>query len=749
MIELEVKFTKRLYGTPDGDYSVFTAELVNFEDSGKVKENKRYGNFTISGNFSLEDNEIGSVFTVTIEEDIKARYPNSYKLIKLHYEFPTDPGAQWDYLENSNLLPIGTFMNVKKTFKMSDKILDIITDNPDELQKVPGIGEERSKLYQRKLLENKDKALLFAEYGDIDGVGSLLINKLVTMRPSVEDTIESIKEDPFVLIQEVDVGFTVADKFREHYDFPLNDKNRILHGVSYYLNEGFQSTGNTYEDVLVASRNVSQKLLVSYQEVVTLLAEIQHDEKAFKKYRLKIFGKNITTDSLYESELTIYKKMEYMSTSTKKIIPDDEWAKNKEEHLSTLSETLSEKQDAFLDAINNNQVSILLGPGGAGKSWVINIACELIMKAKKTFGLFAPTARAAHVMAEYVGVEAKTIHRGLMQYAMAAEAAPFDVIIIDEFSMVDSELAHVVLKSMNKNTRLIIVGDPDQLQSVGPGNVLFDIVNYIGVPTTQLTEIFRQKEGSKLLDYAQDLRDGTFKLPVGAPKIDEGDIVFIQEDKDTTKQEIAMKLYSDALGPTNGDYKDVMLLSPINKGAAGRSILNKRVQSIVNPGGSPSDVIFGGRLKDEDSKRYFRKGDFITVSKNVYDMVSDADDLTSIINGDLGEVSRTATNRLTFDINKNSYTIDKSEITELIDHAWTITIHKSQGGQAGDVIIVLPENSYFMLNANMLYTAITRARKRCYVIGDFERINEAAKRKANYARKTMIQLQSQNLNKSE
>lgn len=741
MIELEVKFTKRLYGTPDGDFSVFTAELVNFEDSGKVKENKRYGNFTISGNFSLDDSEIGSVFTVTIEEDFKSKYPNSYKLMKLHYEFPSDPDAQWEYLENSNLLPIGTFINVRKTFGHSERILDIITDSPDKLQKTPGIGEERAKLYQRKLLENKDKALLFAEYGDINGVGSLLINKLVTMRPSVEDTIEAIKKDPFVLIQEVDVGFTIADKFREYYGFPLNNKNRILHGVSYYLNEGFQSTGNTYEDVLVASREVSQKLLVSYHEVVTLLAEIQNDKKSFAKYKLKIFGKNITTTSLYEAEFAIYTRMDYMSKSNERMISDEEWSENKKSYLDTLPQTLSQKQDDFLNSINKNQVSVLLGPGGAGKSWVISIACELIKKAKKTFGLFAPTARAAHVMSEYVGVDAKTIHRGLMQYALSAEYAPYDVIIVDEFSMVDSELAHIVLMVMNENTRLIIVGDSDQLQSVGPGNVLFDIVNYIGVPTTRLTEIFRQKEGSKLLDYAQDLRDGTFKLPVGVPKVDDGDVVFIQENNDKTKQEIAMKLYSDALGPIDGNYRDIMLLSPINKGAAGRSILNKRVQSIVNSGKESTDVVFGGRLKDEDEKRYFRKGDFITVSRNVYDMVNDTDKMSAIINGDLGEISRTRTNQLTFEIDRNSYTIDKSEVAELIDHAWSITIHKSQGGQASDVIIVLPENSYFMLNANMLYTAITRAKLRCYVIGDFERINEAAKRKANHARKTMIQLQ--------
>lgn len=740
MIELSVRFVKRLYGTPDGDFSIFAAEVVNLEDAKKIKENK-YGNFTISGNYSLNDDEIGSVFTVTIEEDYNARYPNSYKLIKLHYDFPKTAEAQWEYLENSKIIPLRTLIQIKRTFKRSDKILDIIIDNPKELEKVKGIGEERANYYHSKLLENKERAVLFAEYGDIEGVNSNLINKLLNWKPKVQDVIDTIKKDPFKLIESLDVGFVIADRFREFYGFPIDDNNRILHGVSYYLNQEFQNTGNTYENILTASKKIAPKLTVSYRKIIMLLAEIQNDEEKLAKYKLKIFGKNITTLPLYRAELTIFKKITDMIKEKQPMIDKEVWAKNKKEYLSNLPQKLSKEQDEFLDAINDERVTVLLGPGGSGKSWVINIACNLIKKAGKTYGLFAPTARAAHVMSDYVGTEAMTIHRGLMQYALAQEVVPYDVIIVDEFSMVDSELASIVLRSMGTKTRLIIVGDDYQLQSVGPGNVLFDIVEYLNVPTTRLTKIFRQDEGSGILDYAQALREGSFKLPQGVPRVEENDIVFIHETDDDRKQEIAMKLYSDALSKVNNDVENIMLLSPINKGSAGRRILNKRVQEIVNPGDGKNEIVFGANLRDEDEKRYFRKGDYITVTSNQYEMISDTDEITQIINGDLGEVTRATPKNLTFQIDRHSYTIDKSAINDLIDHAWAITIHKSQGGQADEVIIVLPENSYFMLNSNMIYTAITRARKKCYLIGNFKEINKAAKRQANYSRKTMIQLQ--------
>lgn len=739
MIEIGVKFKKRLYGTDDGDFSVFSAEALTPEDSRKVNEDRR-GEFRIAGEYSLSQDEIGIPFTVTIKEDYNAKYPNSYKMVKLHYDFPKDSKSQWEYLESSKIVPVKTLFEMSKVFSKDEKILDIIIEGSEKLKKVKGLGEERAESYKFKLVQNKDKAVLFNEYGSIQGVSSNFIEKMSTMKSSVREVIKAIKKDPFILIG-IDSGFVLADRFREFYNIPLDDENRILHGVHYYLNQGFQSTGNTYEEILNISKDIASKLFVSYKDVVHLLAKIQKDAVALEKYRLKIFGKNITTKSLYEAELLIYKEMSYLVKSKDTIRKPKSWKKLKDSYLSKMEQKLSDEQDLLLEAINTQRVTILIGPGGTGKSWTINIACDLIKSSGLTYGLFAPTARAAKVMSEYVGTEAKTIHRGLLQYALSGEDAPFDVIIVDEFSMVDSELASVILKSMGSKTRLIIVGDDYQLQSVGPGNVLFDLVEYLEVPTVRLTKTFRQSEGSKVLDYAQMLRDGEFHVPV-VPNLDEGDIVFINETDDERKQEIAMKLYADSLASVNNDYNNIMLLSPTNKGASGRKTLNKKVQELVNPRGMKDEMAFGARSSDESSKKYFRKDDFITIKSNKYDMISDDDKVAQLINGDIGTIKRANDQRITVEINDKDYTLEKSDANELVDHAWTITIHKSQGGQADIVIIVLPENSYFMLNSNMLYTAITRTKKKCYVIGNLNQLNEASKRQANYARKTMIQLQA-------
>lgn len=733
-LELRVRFLRKLYSSED--FSIYSAEATEFEGFQKVKSND-YGSFTISGEYTLDEEDIGSVHKVTIEEDYSSKYPCSYKMLKIHYEFPTSAQEQWKYLKDGNIVPPMTYNAIAKTFKKTQKILDIILEKPEELVKVKGIGEERAKKYRRKLEENKEKAALFTEYGGIDGVGSSIINTLLKWMPSVQDVIKTIKEDPFSILVHEKIGFMTADKFREYYGYPLNDKNRILHGVKYYLEEDFASNGNTYADIFEIGKKTSSKLLVSYKEVINYLAEIQKDEQAFKKYRLKIFGKNITTLPLFIAEKIIFEKTRDLIEDKLEILPKEEWAKNKNEYLSKLDRDLSPEQNEFLDMVNKERISILLGPGGSGKSWVINIACDLLSQAGKTFALFAPTARAAHVMTEYVGVEAKTIHRGLMSYAAMGDVAPFDVLIVDEFSMVDSELASVVLRVMGPSTRLIIVGDDFQLQSVGPGNVLFDLVNFLDVPTVKLSKIFRQDAGSGILDYASELRNGSFGLPSGAPRIEDNDIVFINESNDDRKQEIALKLYKRAYDDEGED--EVLLLTPVNKGNAGRRSLNNLVQEVVNPSMGSSEIVFGGSAKDPDSKRYFRRGDFISVKENNYEMVDDNDVVTEIINGDIGHVQRTTNKTLTFSVNGHDYTIEKGEINDTIDHAWAITIHKSQGGQANEVIIVLPQNSYHMLNSNMIYTAITRAKKKCYVIGSLKGLNEAAKRQANFMRKTIIQ----------
>lgn len=736
-IEIKVLFTKRLYGTPDGDFSVFAAVPATNKDKKKVELN-RYGNFTISGDYALDDSELGKPFTATIQEDHSSKYQNSYKLLQLHYEFPETAIEQWQYLENSDVVSYRILMNLMETFSHKDKIIDIILYETDKLTKVKGISETRANVYRERLLNDKGKALISTKYGNIEGVGPLLIKKILNWKPNVEDALKLIEDDPFVLLEIEGVGFLTADKIRDYHGYSLYDLNRILHGVKHYITDQFQNTGNTYEDIEIATLYAAEKLQVTPKAIVDALAKVHKDEKLMKKFKLKLIGRNITTLDLHEAESVIYKELGEASKISTPLINEEKWAKAKDEYLSKMTIKVSEEQEKFLDTINKEKVTVLLGPGGAGKSWLTKIAVDLFHSFDKTVGLFAPTARAAHVMQEYVGREASTIHRGLMKYAMVGEAAPYDVIIVDEFSMVDSELAAIVIKALRRNARLIIIGDAFQLPSVGPGNVLHDLTHYMDVTTVELTQIFRQKEGSGILDYADDLRRNSFHLAPGAGRMNNNDIVFINESDPERQREIAMNHYKQEITEYNSD---VMLLSPVNRGEAGRGRLNRLVQDIVNPSSKGSEIVFGQQNEEED-RTYYRAGDYITVKSNHYDMETDFSEIKSIINGDLGHIVSVAGNKLTFTIDDDRYTIDKSEIREMIDHAWAITIHRAQGGQADVVIIVLPSNSYGMMNANMLYTAITRAKKKCYVIGDFNKMNQSAKKRANFHRKTLISLQS-------
>lgn len=739
MIKLNVKFIRRLYGTEDGEFSIFAVEPVSANDFEKVKIND-YGNFTVSGEFSLDDSEMGTSYTVDIQEDHKSKYPNSYKLIKLHYTLPTSAKDQWEYLIEGRFVHIEEYFKLRNALGKQTKILDLILEDPEKVCEKANINNLLVLEYRSKLLDSKNKAILFNEYGGIDGIGPSTIQKLVNISNDAEKTIIEIEENPFSIMRLDGIGFLIADKIRAYYGQPLDSKERILYGTSFYLNEGFQSTGDTYIEIIKASKDVSYKINVSYSKIIQTLAEANKNDKEMKEFGLKIFGQKITTRSLYEAELLVFKRLHEFKKRKHKLTTSENWAKIKEEVVSGFKEDLSKEQSEFLDTINTNQVVALLGPGGSGKSWVTKIACEMIAKANRNYGLFAPTARAAHVMSEYVGAKAQTIHRGLMRFSQAQETAPYDVIIIDEASMVDSELAKVIIEVMSASTRLIIIGDDFQLQSVGPGNILFDIVNNIKIKTIHLTTIFRQDKGSGVLDYAYALRKGQFSLPQSAPKIENKDIVFINESNGSDQNEIALNIYRKSLKKYRAE--DLMLLSPVNQGPSGRRTLNKEIQSIVNPNATKNDIIFGARSKDESKKRYFRKNDYITVRKNNYEMVDKKGAITEIINGDLGYVEDTTKKKLVFSVDSHEYIIDKSEINELIDHAWSVTIHKSQGGQADDVIIVIPQNAQFMLSANMLYTAITRTKKKCYVIGDFAGINKAAKRQANLSRRTMIQYQT-------
>lgn len=746
MIDVKVRFTKKLFSSEEG-FSVYSA--VPTHEYKKLVELSDYGNFTISGNYVIDESELHKkVFHVSIEEDVRAKYPCSYKMNKIHYTFPEKAEEQWDFIREADLVTGLQYMNLSNHFdEKTDKILDIILDETYRIEDAKGFGEKSAIRLRDKVEADKYKALVYQSFGKIDGIGPSLVRQIIIYSPHVEETIETIKKDPFFLLRFKGVGFNIADNVRAHLGISLEDKERCLHGVKYFITESFRQTGSTYADLNMSIQDVARSLNVNKQILIDYIKEEMDRDEEDKKYNLKFFGHYVTTVDLFKAENIVYRRTQSLKRKEEPIMDPSAWDRNKEKLLSKKFFELSEEQEDFLRKVNEERILLLVGPGGSGKSWVTKLACQLLRKAGKKVGLYAPTARAAKVMADYTGWNASTIHRGLMKFqnGFADEDdeyegyAPEDVIVLDESSMIDSELMAVVYKAMRPDARIIIIGDDFQLPSVGPGNILYDLIHSLKVPIVNFTKIYRQSETSNIINQASALREGSFYINPAEEINDFGDIVFINNNSEDEIKDLALEYYKGF----KDDYaqEDLMFLTPVNKGPSGRRTINKEIQKIVNGDDSKQQLVFGKNSPDESDLYYYRKNDYITISNNNYGAESEEGEIVDLINGDIGSVVAANEEGITVEIDGLTFYFNKDDVMSNVEHLWATTIHKSQGGQAHGVIIVIPPHSWG-LSANMLYTAITRAQTKCIIIGNISLLNRAAHKFANFNRKTMIALQS-------
>lgn len=293
-ITIKVRFNKRLFGNPDGNFSVYSATPV-LQDLKKVAVNK-YGSISISGDFYIEDQELGRAMTVVITEDLTARYPNSYKMGHIVYEFPDTPKEQWEYFKDGEFVSQLLFEAIKKEFGEKDLILDRIIAKPTTLEAVSGIGSARAKSLQGKLIAERGRALLFINYGKLDGVGSRIINSIYNWKADVKEAIKIISKNPFELLKIPGIGFIIADRFREHYKIPNDDPRRILHATKYYLEELLQSSGDTYSTSREIFTLLEEKLRITGSKIVGVLKENANKPEFTNTYGVKIVAGNLFTD---------------------------------------------------------------------------------------------------------------------------------------------------------------------------------------------------------------------------------------------------------------------------------------------------------------------------------------------------------------------------------------------------------------------------------------------------------------------
>ena len=701
----------------------------------------KYGTATIKGN--VQELNLGVEYTVKAKE-ISDKYGVGYEVINIKREKPTTLAATRNFLYEI-LTPNQTDTLLEAYPDIVDRIMNNRLDDVD-LNKTKGIKDYTFNVIKQKVIENFKLADLVEEFRGLFSLS--IIKKLYDKYPSVEKIKEVIRTEPYECLCRLSgIGFKTADGMlleleKESKQCKVTGKNPILFFgfdlkpsyqrakacVDYILNEN-EANGNTY--VKVGDLKKQFEILVP-EAIANLPAILKGDNDViFDRESLSVCRKET-----YETEKYIAEKIkEGLSINTKWDCDCSQFRR-----LEGFDLTLDQCKTSKYMCIYN--IVMLVGYGGAGKSSSTQAFVNLLKHYNKSFLLLAPTGRAAKVLTGFTGENAMTIHRGLGYMPPndwnfnSEHPLPYDVVIVDEFSMVDIFLFKHLLEAIDFNrTKLLIIGDDAQIPSVGAGNVLYDLLCYKKIPTITLDKVFRYGKGG-LSTVATDARTQTEYLDKNKKGMqvfgEDQSYIFMPLQQDGIV-DYTVKLYKTLL--TKGySVEDIAVLSCYNVGDYGVIELNKRLQEAVNPN-PDAKIVFG------DSE--FRLNDIVMNYANDYKAVLyneeflDDKNTTFIANGESGMVDKIEHNSMVSNYDGTLIYYDKGKLKN-IRLAYAITTHKSQGGQFKVVILITPRSHTFMLNSNLLYVGISRAKEKCYHLGEIKTVNNALKKKENFDRKTLL-----------
>ena len=666
---------------------------------------------------------VGIVPDINEGEKVKANgrwithddYGDQFKVENLEVMPPDDVDSIKRYLASGFIKGIGPATAEKIVAHFGVETLNVMGNSPEKLSEVKGItvqkafeiGEQFTG--QWKLRE----AVLFLQQYDIS---SLLAMKIY--KEFGDNTVNKVKNNPYSICDEIyGVGFRTADKIAYNMGVDINSRERISSGLRYVLVMASME-GHTYllvDDLVVRackSLNTEEDLVRDEVESLTVGGKLITEEE------------RIYLKELYKNEVDIAFFIKMLLKNSSKI--DDK-------KIDKVIEEFQKSEDINLDDIQKgavkealvNGVTVITGGPGTGKTTIIKTIIELMKREDLEVFLAAPTGRAAKRMTEATGYEAKTIHRMLEAgYMGEGESLNFarnqenpldaDVVIIDEMSMVDVILMDNLLKAIKENTKIILVGDSDQLPSVGPGNVLRDIISSGVVKCIRLQEIYRQEESSFIVTNAHKINRGEY--PNSNDK--SGDFFFLNTTDSNQIINKMIGLVKTRLPNTYGydSINDIQVLSPMRKGVLGINNLNARLQEELNP---PS----ANKMEKKFGDIIFREGDKVMQIKNNYDMEwqkkNGLEFGMGVFNGDVGRITEidldTRIVEVIYDDDKIvEYKYDQLSEVEL---AYAVTVHKSQGSEFPAIVMPIFQGPPMLMCRNVLYTAVTRASKLVVLVG--------------------------------
>lgn len=698
---------------------VIKVRYVNEENGYSVFDlNTSDGEIKIVGIFDSVN--IGESLEVEGEFTYDNKYGEQLNVSSYQKKLPSSTVEIEKYLASGIISTIGPKNASYIVKQFGKKSLDIVFDETDKLLEVRGIGKKSIEKIKKSVEELKfSKNILF----HLTGLGiSLSLSKKI-YNIFRENTLEVINENPYKLIKNVKgIGFLKADEIALKNNLDKNSPYRIESAILYVLTQKAINFGHVYYPKKKLTNEVSKLIGVETELIepvymnLLLSSEVVIDN-SFEE-------SNIYLDYLYVSESYIASKLAKMALNDDfKILFDIE--KEIKEAIKSLSIKLSKIQIDAIKSCFEENISIITGGPGTGKTTIINTISKIYLDNGYNIFLCAPTGRAAKRIEETTGIEAKTIHR-MLGYIPSSyddighfeynEDNPLDtdVIIIDEMSMVDVVLFEKLLRGMKDNTRLVIVGDVDQLPSVGAGNVLSDLINSEKIKYTKLVDIFRQSENSNIIVNAHKINNG--QEPILNEK--NSDFFFLKTETPAITRNVVVDLISKRLPKAYGyDFsRDIQILTQSRKGICGVFELNRLLQDILNPKNEETDEILVGN-------KLFRVNDKVMQTKNNYNLSfvdSDGEENFGVYNGDMGHIIfiDKSSKKLTVEMDDKrliDYTLEDLDNLEL---AYAITIHKSQGSEFKSVIIPMFDGYKLLQTRNLLYTAITRAKENIVLVGD-------------------------------
>jgi exodeoxyribonuclease V alpha subunit len=712
LTNLEGSVERVTYYNPENGYSV-----LQIRPSTKMSPSdlNTDGLVTIVGN--LPELQPGELLRLTGEWTSNPKYGRQFKAHTAIQITPTTLEGVMRYLSSGLIKGVGAKTATKIVRMFGSDTLDVLDNSPRRLYDVPGLKPELvSKIIetwgQQRII--KDVMIFLQGHNITTGLAVKIYKQFG------DASIRVVREDPYRLAREVEgVGFRTADKIACEIGIPSDSPARVGAGISYTL-EQHLSDGHIFLPREVLIKSASEILNATPEQIDHTITQ---SELTGQLYLTEVESKGQSYSAVYlpmqyRTERKIAKRMRQMRDEKNSALGDakkTKWAAffkrlEKEDQIS-----LTDQQQDAVKAMATHKFSVLTGGPGTGKTTTLRAVIRLLESHELRYALASPTGRAAKRLAEATGRPAQTIHR-LLAYSPKEgwgynEDHPLEVdaLVIDEASMLDMMLFNVVLSALPPHAHLLLVGDIDQLPSVGAGDVLRDVIASEAAFVTRLNIIFRQAETSLIVSNAHKINTG--ELPDLTNKGTDFFIFKVETPEDAANMVVDLVMNRV---PTKFGFdrdRDIQVLAPMYKGNIGIEILNQRLQQALNPPGRNAERKIGSAI--------FRVGDRVMQTRNNYDK--------GVFNGDIGTIYSIDLDEQAFTIRFDEMLVEYSyqECDDDLTHAFCISTHKSQGSEYPVVVMPVMRQHYMMLQRNLLYTAITRAKKLVVLVGTVNAIQMA------------------------